>query len=514
MTGDRQPAARVLAAILGETWAITPSGYEKLCEIAARENVVTPAVLQRIEQRKEAVAARRGTLLENTRSAVQRGSVAIVNVTGPIIRYADIFAEISGATSIETFALDFTAAIENPTVKTIIGVFDSPGGMVAGVNESAGLIAKARGKGKRLIAYVSVQCASAAYWLASAFDEIVIEETAEAGYIGIIVSARVPAEPREGDPTTIEKVSTQTPRKRLSPKSDEGQKEMQRVADRTADVFLKFVKAHRPEGLNILDGGSAIGADAVECKLADRVGTLEGLIAEAEQPKSGPRGAVAANVNLKKGAKTMERQGSNTKKQAGPGACSECNCPEFKPSEADANICGETDCGHENAKHAEATDAGGEETTALRNAISKLEARLAEADKRAALADIEKKATDANAAVDQWLREGAITGNAETEVRRVYVKACKGETVTAEDIQKMVGAMPRFSTARVAAPPNGTSRPNPGAVSTGHVALDDFTRMASDPAAAQRVNAAVAARQKTDAKFTARDLYRELTGSK
>src|SRR6185503_9381133 len=151
MTTTHKPAERVLAAIHGEYWAITPAGYQKLIEIASRENVITEDIAERIERRKEAVLARRGALLDGTRNVIRRDGVAVIPVTGPIVRYADIFAEISGATSVETLATDFTAAVTDPLIRSIVFVFDTPGGMVQGINEFATMIDAARGKGKRIV---------------------------------------------------------------------------------------------------------------------------------------------------------------------------------------------------------------------------------------------------------------------------------------------------------------------------------------------------------------------------
>jgi len=107
----------------GEPWAITESALQTILEIAAREN-----------ESPQAVAAKLGRNLQNTYSVMERDGVAIIPVTGPLFRYANLFTSISGASSYELIARDFNAALENPQIKGIILDIDSPGGEVNGVS--------------------------------------------------------------------------------------------------------------------------------------------------------------------------------------------------------------------------------------------------------------------------------------------------------------------------------------------------------------------------------------------
>jgi ClpP class serine protease len=274
-------------------WAITDAGHAKLLEIASRENEITADVIDRVERRREAVAAKRGMRMDGTDGVVMRDDVAVIEVVGPIFRYANLFTAISGATAVETLATDFSVAMDDPAISGVIFTFDSPGGQVSGINELATMIAS-RSSEKPVMAYIGTMAASAAYWLAAAATEIVIEATAEAGSIGIVIAQHTG---KTSD--VVQKVSSQSPKKRLDPTSESGQAELQRSADTLAQVFIDFVKAHRPEGVNLLDGGMAIGADAVTAKLADRLGSLEGLIAEISAQDQRPQAQLQGfNQNL------------------------------------------------------------------------------------------------------------------------------------------------------------------------------------------------------------------------
>ena len=115
---------RIWNRITGDPWAITETALHTILEIAAREN-----------ESPQAVAAKLGRDLQNTYQVTERDGVAILPITGPLFRYANLFTKVSGASSYELIARDFTAALENPQIKAIILDIDSPGGEVNGVSE-------------------------------------------------------------------------------------------------------------------------------------------------------------------------------------------------------------------------------------------------------------------------------------------------------------------------------------------------------------------------------------------
>ncbi len=129
---------RILGQIFGRPWAITRDGLQTVIAAAERRGDI------------EAVLAKRGEKLGDTRHVemVDRGGptgiVAVIPISGPIFRYANLFTDISGATSVEVLAQDFRAALENKDVSTIVLNIDSPGGQVTGVNEMAQMIFEAR----------------------------------------------------------------------------------------------------------------------------------------------------------------------------------------------------------------------------------------------------------------------------------------------------------------------------------------------------------------------------------
>lgn len=233
----------------------------------------------------EALAARIGRPLDNTRTVTMRGGVAVIPVTGPIFRYANLFSEISGATSTQVLATDIQAALDNKYVTAIVLDINSPGGEASGINELAKLIAAGRSS-KRIVAYAGGSMASGAYWLGSAAHEIVVDETAALGSIGVVMSFMdTTARDAKLDVRRVEIVSSQSPDKRLDPVTDEGRVKVQDIVDALADVFVSAVAVNRATTKEkVLSdfgrGGVLIGAAAVTAGMANRIGSLESVIAE------------------------------------------------------------------------------------------------------------------------------------------------------------------------------------------------------------------------------------------
>lgn len=294
---------RAFDAICRTPWLITEEGLRTILAIAERRMAdVDLAALIREERasRPSALAQASGRPLDGTRTAKVRDGVAILDVEGPLVRRADFFSEMSGATSVGTLALDFAEALRSPGVTSILLVVDSPGGEVTGINEFAAQIAAAD---KPVWAYVEGLGASAAYWLASATDHIVVDATAGLGSIGVVMAVQDPA---KSTAKTIEIVSSQSPKKRPTVQTEAGRAQLQTVVDDIASVFVASVAGYRgvSEETVLSDFGQGdifIGQRAVEQGLADAVGSFEATLAELaatarQSPQTRTRHAAAATV--------------------------------------------------------------------------------------------------------------------------------------------------------------------------------------------------------------------------
>ena len=262
----------VIEAITATQWAILPEWLQTIASIAEREHEYANNL--------EALEQKLGRPLNNTRDVTVRNGVAVVPMVGPMFRRADLFTRISGATSYDTLALDLREAADNPAVHSIILNIDSPGGEVNGVAELAQQIYSLRDR-KKVIAYASGNMASAAYWLGSAADSIVASPTATVGSVGAMMSMRMDSE----DPKrkTFRFISSQSPLKNASPETDAGSREIQRVVDEMAQVFIESVALHRGISTQtVLDqygqGAVFVGAESKKRAMVDEIGIFETVL--------------------------------------------------------------------------------------------------------------------------------------------------------------------------------------------------------------------------------------------
>lgn len=244
-------------------WLMTGDALDSLMAVADRQGDV------------QALEARLGRSLDNTRNVTVREGVAVIPITGPIFRYANLFTEISGATSTQVLATDIQTALDDPQIKAIVLNADSPGGEATGINELAEMIYQARGT-KPIKAYVGGQAASAMYWIASAADEVIVDDTAQLGSVGVVLSLRK-REDRPGE-KSYEIVSSNAPNKRPDMETEAGRAQLQTRTDELASVFLDKTSRNRSiprEEVNdrFRQGGMATGALAVEAGMADRLGS-------------------------------------------------------------------------------------------------------------------------------------------------------------------------------------------------------------------------------------------------
>ena len=262
--------SRVISAVLNEPWAATSEEIEKVWTVVNR--LGDP----------EALRAKDDKRMAQTRHTDVRGSVAIISVTGPLVRYAGLMSDISGATSYDAIAKDLNKSAEDQSISTIILEINSGGGTVTGCTELASHIRLLREAYNRIkiIAYVDGQCCSAAYWLASACSKIYASETAIIGSIGVQMISP------DDDEGGIKFLSSQSPNKNAPATSKAGKEERQRIVDDLGEVFVNAVAEYRGVTRehvleNYGQGSVFVAKDALNRGLIDEITTMEKLIGES-----------------------------------------------------------------------------------------------------------------------------------------------------------------------------------------------------------------------------------------
>lgn len=209
------------------------------------------------------------------------GSVAVLPIRGAITNRADFFSALFGDSAIETLSEDFAAMVNNQAIGAIVLDIDSPGGSVAGVQEFAHQILQARGV-KKIIAVANTDAASAAYWIASAAEEIVVTPSGSVGSIGVFAvhSDFSDRYAQAGVKNTLIKAGKyKAEGNPYQPLNEEAQAALQTEVDQYYSHFVAAVAQGR--GVKAAqvrngfgEGRMVLAQDAVKAGMADRVGTL------------------------------------------------------------------------------------------------------------------------------------------------------------------------------------------------------------------------------------------------
>lgn len=266
--------ARILLAVASELWAMEQEKLEAVIDFlrlqAAGEKFSAEDLQARITKGQEQSVAR------------QEGAVAILPLRGVIANRMNLMSEISGGTSSEGFGLAFQAALRAEEVKAILIDVDSPGGMVSGTEELSDMIFAARGA-KPIVAHVNARAASAAYWIASAADEIVVTKTGEVGSIGVLSAHQQIAGMLEKEGivrTLISAGKYKAEGNELEPLGEEARAYYQARVDGAHEMFIKAVARNRNVAQTTVresfgQGRMVDAADAVGRGMADRIATLD-----------------------------------------------------------------------------------------------------------------------------------------------------------------------------------------------------------------------------------------------
>lgn len=265
--------SHVYAAVMDRPWALLPS---KLADIVD----LLDLRMQGVTLSTEEIQARIGNSRKPEQSA--QGSVAILPIYGVMSQRMNMMAQVSGGTSTELLSRAFGDLVRDPQVGTIVLDIDSPGGDVFGTAELGDSIFNARGS-KPIVAVANSLAASAAYWVASQADELVVTPSGQVGSIGVYTAHRDVSAALEQDGEKVTLISAgkyKVEANPYEPLSDEARAALQDRIDGYYTMFTQAVARGRGvEASDVRSGfgeGRTVGArEAVRLGMADRVGTLQ-----------------------------------------------------------------------------------------------------------------------------------------------------------------------------------------------------------------------------------------------
>lgn len=108
--------------------------------------------------------------------------VAVISIMGIMVRSAGPIARLFGLVGTDSLRLALEAALDDDDVDQVLLRMDSPGGSISGLSELADVINSAK---KPVTVQVEGVAASAAYYVASQADRIMVGRTDLVGSIGI-----------------------------------------------------------------------------------------------------------------------------------------------------------------------------------------------------------------------------------------------------------------------------------------------------------------------------------------
>lgn len=267
----------LLTAIFEMPWALLPAKLAALIEVVERHEAG-------VRLTAEEVQARIGS--SPAAGQASAGNVAILRLFGTIFPRANLMTETSGATSAERWAAQFRQLVADTNVGAIVIDTDSPGGAVQGVDELSAEIYRARGQ-KPIVAVANHLAASAAYWIATAADELVVTPSGEVGSIGVFAAhedVSRAADTAGVKTTLISAGKFKVEANPYEPLTEEARAAIQARVDEYYSMFVRAVARNRGVPVEAVRSGfgegRVVGArEAVKLGMADRVATLDEVVA-------------------------------------------------------------------------------------------------------------------------------------------------------------------------------------------------------------------------------------------
>lgn len=267
----------VINGINSNNWAILPDKMDQILSVL-RNKVMSIEIEQPEIEAKQRATPYRGV-----------GNVALIQVFGTL---AQRFGAMeSGGTSTEQINGWFDQAMADPNIGAIVLQMDSPGGSVQGMTELSQKIFNARGT-KPIVAVADSLMASAAYWIGSAADQIVVTPSGEIGSIGIL-SVHVDdseADAKAGFKTTVFR-STEFKGEGIGSLTEDAAGAIQSRVMSFHNMFVSDVARNRKTSASKVNAdygkGRVLGAeDAVKVGMADRIATLQTVLSEMQSKES------------------------------------------------------------------------------------------------------------------------------------------------------------------------------------------------------------------------------------
>lgn len=276
--------AHLLAFVRTTPWAILPTRGQAMLDVLSRRARGVRLSDWEIESVVDGDRTRYSARADAHNGV--RGGVAVVPIYGTLVHRAHDVADASGGglVSAEALAKTLRAADANPDVGTIVLDIDSPGGSVLGIEELGAVV---ESLSKPVVAVANSMAASAAYWIASLADELIVTPSGEVGSIGVIAVHEDHSEALAKDGVKLTFVTAgknKAEGNAAEPLSEEARAHLQSQIDAYYSTFVKTVARGRGVSRATVESDFGQGRmftaqEAKRLGMVDRVATLDETVA-------------------------------------------------------------------------------------------------------------------------------------------------------------------------------------------------------------------------------------------
>eukprot|EP00914_Ancora_sagittata_P008761 GHVO01016989.1.p1 GENE.GHVO01016989.1~~GHVO01016989.1.p1 ORF type:complete len:382 (+),score=39.19 GHVO01016989.1:447-1592(+) len=233
--------------------------------ISAVEKFDVNKITAELHNKFEAGIAQDGS--QHNRVLTVADNVAQINISGVLTKSYSFMTWLMGGTSYDDISGALALAENDDEITGINIHMNSGGGQVSGLFD---LIAQMQSATKPMSCFVSGQCCSAAYAIATQCDDIVASSDGETfGSIGIVIEMHVADE-------DISVTSTNAPKKRPDARTDEGVADIRAELDEYEELFLESIAEGRNTTVaNVIEtygqGASTVARNALTRGMIDGI---------------------------------------------------------------------------------------------------------------------------------------------------------------------------------------------------------------------------------------------------
>lgn len=259
---------------LSGTWAIEKSAYADILKLYETFEKDPKKFILDVNEPQSFLSMDFGPTSENVLSFNEDMTEAFIAIKGPLVDSHDCSTMFFGCTSYDDIISAISDVDNMSSISKTTFLFDSPGGMVSGVDDVAIAINSMKSETE---ARTGKTVASAAYWLASQCDTIVATSaTAQFGSIGVVIeywdASRAYSE-QGFDKVSI--TSTNAPEKRVDALTEEGERKIRASLDEIEEIFHRRVAEGRKTTVSLVKanfgrGGMLLAEKSLSAGMIDK----------------------------------------------------------------------------------------------------------------------------------------------------------------------------------------------------------------------------------------------------